>query len=147
MRTSSRFATGVAALVVGVAVALVPTGPAQAATPHCNAQTNIQSRVHPDIYVFAPFWFDPPRDYTGTFNCLLSQGDRGDGVLRLQMSMNWCYGKHLTEDGDFGPLTRSALVSVQRTVGTSADGVYGPKTRAKMKHFGDIFTRNCEYVS
>jgi hypothetical protein len=146
MSITRRLGALVCAAVVGVGLAVVAVSPAEAALRTCNSETNAQSRRDPSLYVFTPFWFDSSVNWTGSFKCQLKQGNTGNGVRRLQQSLNWCYGYHLTEDGIFGPNTRNALVGMQRRVGTSADGIYGPNTRAAMKHFGDIFTRNCEYV-
>jgi peptidoglycan hydrolase-like protein with peptidoglycan-binding domain len=39
----------------------------------------------------------------------------------------------LSIDDNFGRNTETALKAVQRFIGTSADGVYGPNTRNAMK--------------
>ncbi|WP_280402866.1 peptidoglycan-binding domain-containing protein [Nocardia carnea] len=39
----------------------------------------------------------------------------------------------MTPDGKFGPETRSALIASQRSIGTSADGSFGPDTGDYMK--------------
>lgn len=82
---------------------------------------------------------------TKSLNCNLSKGTRGEGVRQLQMTLNECYGPYpasggvkkfstaLVQDGKFGPATEAALKTVQRYVGTTVDGSYGPKTREKMK--------------
>lgn len=40
---------------------------------------------------------------------------------------------NLSVDGDFGPRTEAALKGVQSTIGTAADGGYGPNTRDRMR--------------
>jgi hypothetical protein len=98
-----------AAMAVAGVLVVMSAGPAQAAgLVHCNDESSAQSRTHPDIYVGIPFYSEPWWVGRGTYRCELRQGDRGNGVRRLQMSMNWCYGKGLVEDGIFGPRTRSA---------------------------------------
>jgi peptidoglycan hydrolase-like protein with peptidoglycan-binding domain len=121
----------------------VPSG-SSVPYPHCMTQTRAQTRSDPTTYVFVPS--SPPTDWFGPFECELSKNDSGYGVKRLQMSLNRCYGMRVDEDGRFGPLTQRALISVQRRVGTLADGAYGPKTRAKMLHLDDGATRSCVYV-
>ena len=49
-------------------------------------------------------------------------------------------GINLLQDGKFGPLTRAALVKVQKHHGISADGVYGPQTARTILHKGRAFT-------
>lgn len=74
----------------------------------------------------------PSTRLTGLVNCTLNQGTVGDSVYVLQSALNQCYGKRLVVDGNFGPATRSALISVQAAVGASADGIFGPNTRDKI---------------
>jgi hypothetical protein len=49
-------------------------------------------------------------------------------VERLQIDLNDCYGFHLAVDGEYGPLTASAVRTVQGKEGVSQDGDYGPQT-------------------
>ncbi|MEV6323800.1 peptidoglycan-binding domain-containing protein [Nocardia sp. NPDC051787] len=65
----------------------------------------------------------------GSYSCTLRQGDRGDGVVKLQNNLNRCYSADLAPDGIFGEKTRSALITAQRAAGTAADGIYGPNTK------------------
>ncbi len=39
---------------------------------------------------------------------------------------------HLVQDGQFGPLTREALMTWQREHGLTSDGIAGPATLAKL---------------
>src|SRR5262245_58248653 len=52
-------------------------------------------------------WLEVPGTSSGSSTCFLEQGDNSEAVRALQYSMNRCYGKSLTLDGDFGPATRS----------------------------------------
>jgi hypothetical protein len=65
-------------------------------------------------------------------NCLLYRGNYNDGVGALQGALDYCYGKGLAVDNDFGPLTQAALKQVQYQLHISVDGVYGPQTREAM---------------
>jgi peptidoglycan hydrolase-like protein with peptidoglycan-binding domain len=55
------------------------------------------------------------------------QGSTGSAVKALQRQLN-AHGASLTVDGDFGPLTTSALKSYQSKHGLGVDGIAGPQT-------------------
>jgi peptidoglycan hydrolase-like protein with peptidoglycan-binding domain len=55
--------------------------------------------------------------YTAYKNVILRQGSRGSAVVALQRAL------HVTADGDFGPRTRSALVTFQTLQHISPNGV------------------------
>ncbi|QQR76798.1 peptidoglycan-binding protein [Candidatus Nomurabacteria bacterium] len=57
----------------------------------------------------------------------LSQGSSGTQVVNLQTALGG-----LTADGNFGPLTKAAVVSYQSAHGLTADGVVGPMTAASI---------------
>ena len=57
----------------------------------------------------------------------IKEGARGDGVKRLQKSLN-LYGYKLGVDGNFGPRTDKAVRRFQHVMGISVDGVVGPET-------------------
>ena len=111
------------AAVVGFASALSVVEPASAALPTCTSWLSVvSSNPH-----------DAPSLSNGSVSCQLKRGNSGEGVRALQNSMDMCYNKSLNTDGQFGALTEAALRSVQSSVGTSADGEYGPNTRRAMK--------------
>lgn len=56
----------------------------------------------------------------------VSEGSQGDAVRAVQALLN------LSEDGIFGPQTRSAVLSFQGSRGLSQDGVVGPSTWAAL---------------
>ena len=65
----------------------------------------------------------------------LSKGDQGDDVEEMQQLLIAC-GYSCGEcgaDGSFGNATESALERMQEENGLSVDGVYGPKSRAKLE--------------
>lgn len=64
---------------------------------------------------------------------LLQIGSRGEAVLRLQSELN-AFGARprLALDGEFGPRTRVAVASFQRTHWLVSDGLVGPKTWAML---------------
>lgn len=56
----------------------------------------------------------------------LRRGDRGEDVRALQTALG------IKPDGDFGPMTDSAVRMFQADQGLTADGVAGPKTMAAL---------------
>lgn len=58
---------------------------------------------------------------------LLRAGTRGNAVRELQRQLG------VTIDGIFGPATRAAVIHRQREAGISTDGVVGPETWAVLK--------------
>jgi len=56
----------------------------------------------------------------------LKQGSKGADVMELQTKLG------LTADGSFGPMTKAALMAFQASNGLTADGVAGPITLAKL---------------
>lgn len=112
--------------VLGTAAGLVvvTAGPA-AATPACNS--------HGYIAAYNGSIVDIPMSSSGV-NCHLQQGYSNAAVRVLQNSIVKCYGISIVIDGDFGPRTRAALVTVQKRERISADGEYGPQTRTHMLH-------------
>ena len=68
----------------------------------------------------------------GNSDCILQTGNSNLGVNALQSTLVGCHGKTLAIDGIFGAATGQALRDVQRIIGVTVDGVYGPATRKKM---------------
>ncbi|HEX8001097.1 MAG TPA: glycoside hydrolase family protein [Mycobacteriales bacterium] len=68
----------------------------------------------------------PPPAQRSWFSRTLQQGARGDDVKALQQRL------HIGADGVFGPATKAAVVSFQRSKGLTADGVVGPRTAAAL---------------
>ena len=62
----------------------------------------------------------------------IKMGTKGENAKLLQHNLNQC-GYNLVEDGIFGKLSTAALVRWQHANGLTADGIYGPKSYAKMK--------------
>lgn len=58
---------------------------------------------------------------------VLQQGSSGQAVVTLQNDLDQL-GYNLSQDGQFGPLTRQAVVSFQQNHGLVPDGVVGPLT-------------------
>ncbi|MBQ0854759.1 peptidoglycan-binding protein [Streptomyces sp. NPDC057621] len=125
-RAKSAAAAG--ALLVGLLGGALAGAPsAAAATSPCSYGANIYNKVtNPTSYKYIPY-----STIDGS-NCWLDRGMSNTAVRALQKNLNSCYGYNLVTDGDFGPLTESALITVQKKVGVTADGDYGPKTRSSM---------------
>jgi peptidoglycan hydrolase-like protein with peptidoglycan-binding domain len=62
---------------------------------------------------------------------VLRVGSTGSAVSQLQQALV-NKGYSLSVDGAFGPMTKSAVVSFQRNVGITADGIVGPVTWSKL---------------
>ncbi|GEM_PF-3376500 len=61
----------------------------------------------------------------GTFR----QGSSGQCVRDIQALINYApFGPKLAVDGQFGPITKSAVVKYQKSMRLVADGIVGPKT-------------------
>lgn len=58
---------------------------------------------------------------------VLRQGDKGPAVKALQALLK------IIPDGDFGPKTKEALVTFQKSRGLVADGILGPQTRKALR--------------
>ncbi|MFC6596928.1 peptidoglycan-binding domain-containing protein [Kitasatospora paranensis] len=63
----------------------------------------------------------------------------GSGVWCVQHALNYARGAALTEDGQFGPATKNALVGFQQQHGLQADGVVGPQTGSSLLSNGDPY--------
>ena len=65
---------------------------------------------------------------------LLSFGSEGPDVRAIQDVLNYHIrrGEPLAVDGMFGPKTRARVVEFQSINGLQADGVVGPKTQAEL---------------
>ena len=62
---------------------------------------------------------------------LLRVGSSGTGVRQLQQALA-NRGYSLTVDGAFGPMTKNAVMSFQRSQGIAADGIVGSVTWGKL---------------
>ena len=62
---------------------------------------------------------------------LLSLGDRGPAVIKLQTALN-ANGEHLFVDGDFGRNTQAAVMRFQAAHTLTPDGVVGSATLAAL---------------
>ena len=119
-------------LTTGLVVANAPTASAAAT---CNAgrwfQMDASTRINLD-WIFAPA-------YGGNLWCELRNGNYDNwGVVALQNMLRECYGQtQVALDGDFGPITRTALINAQtwekatdpKDRNIVVDGVYGPQTK------------------
>lgn len=63
---------------------------------------------------------------------VLRQGDSGGHVKTLQILLNKYNGAGLTEDGEFGPATRNAVMAYQKDRKLDVDGVAGAQTWAQL---------------
>ena len=78
------------------------------------------------------------KKYSGKFPTLpsrgyLQKGDTGVQVERLQNFLNWAIGTNLKDDGSFGKLTESAVLTFQDKYDLKPDGLFGSKSLSKAK--------------
>src|SRR5215471_13881677 len=95
-----------AAGICGAAAVVLPATPVFASTPQCNVAIVWQNH-------FAPGNDDGPL----TPSCIMGRGAVSNAVRQMQDDLDTCYGKGLAVDGNFGPLTQTALKQVQSFVG------------------------------
>ena len=63
----------------------------------------------------------------------LKKGSKGENVKTLQRNLNEVLGTNINVDGSFGPNTETTVKAFQKKYGLAVDGIYGPKSAAKMK--------------
>ena len=63
----------------------------------------------------------------------LRRGSKGNGVRWAQWHLNHAAGEKLKVDGDFGVLTKAAVLRFQKKQKLTQDGIVGAKTRAALK--------------
>lgn len=71
-------------------------------------------------------------DALGVAQATLKKGSKGTEVMKLQKNLNEAIDAKLDVDGSFGGKTYDALCTFQTKYGLSVDGIYGPKSEAKM---------------
>ena len=80
----------------------------------------------------------------------LSEGDTGEGVLNLQYYLSYIalFVPSITSvnlDGDFGPATKNAVVSFQKTYGLAQTGIVNRLTWDKIQSVYDGFIKKIDY--
>lgn len=138
-RSRARRATAAvaAAFAVFVVVPVVAAPAAHAALTRCETAAYIWDD-RPDYNWNTHRPYMPVTNNATKWNrCELKYGSGGTGVRALQAALNECHGQSLSVDGDFGNKTRNALIAVQKSLGISADGVYGPTTNYYMRWPGN----------
>jgi peptidoglycan hydrolase-like protein with peptidoglycan-binding domain len=131
-------AVGLAALAMGAA-AITFAAPASAAElARCTTTTEMVRSGHT---IMVP-------TTKGSASCQIGRDFAANTtiVARFQFTMRRCYPNlnlaspysnekvgDLDVDGSFGARSEAALKAVQSSIGTSPDGIYGPKTRDRMK--------------
>ncbi|MDN3029332.1 protein kinase [Streptomyces sp. S.PB5] len=117
--------SAVAVLALGTAATVTYTlrdsAPASAAPPTCEKPAVYEDDAHGRGYTAG---------WSGTWNFTVKRGDGGSQVRELQCLLRYVHG--ITEvgevDGDFGPLTHGAVLTLQNRTGLGADGIVGPQT-------------------
>jgi hypothetical protein len=131
LRKSIRAALAATALGGGL-LAVSPASPANA---------------YPQCTTFAVYHgANVPSTSSGSVTCQMGQGAQSTAVLYLQYTLNYCYNAGLSQDGEFGPKTKAALIRAQAAAHAGQDGVYGPETRSKIMHRGTAPDFGCVRV-
>lgn len=118
-------------------------GAAEAVQMHCNG--SIRNELGNGEYELFP-------SYNGDPQCILSYGDQGLPVTKVQDGLQKCYGQDLGPggvDGFYGDHTKRGVENVQRFKGLPVDGIYGPATWVNGFQFAvydsnDNWTGRCE---
>jgi hypothetical protein len=63
---------------------------------------------------------------------IIKKNDKGEPVIWLQTALNKGMNAGLAIDGNFGPLTETAVKNFQTKNKLVVDGIFGPKSREKM---------------
>jgi hypothetical protein len=76
----------------------------------------------------------PTSPYTGSLpKKTVRSGNKGSDVKAVQGFLNWCMKAGLKKDGICGKKTVSAIKKYQKRYKLKADGIFGPKCKAKAK--------------
>ncbi|KAK4464973.1 zinc D-Ala-D-Ala carboxypeptidase [Cladorrhinum samala] len=118
------------------------------ATAHPTASSDNILAVRADGYCDTPYTrYIAPNSWRISYpslsgssgnNCIMNVGARGSGVKSVQEAINRCYGGNLDADSKYGELTKKEVKKVQQKIGVAQDGIWGPKTGAKMKFWGTL---------
>lgn len=114
---------------------IATAGAASAATPLCNTRNPQEGNISVPYYSAGA---------ASTTSCYLWSGHSAGGVRYLQEALVYCYGQTVSAgkpgvagiDGIFGATTKQALINVQRSLGLTADGKFGPATHNAMRFHG-----------
>lgn len=97
-----------------------------------------------------PYYKSGPK---ASFDCIMKDGSKGDGVHAMQVSLNICHGGGIAEDGKYGPKTKAAVEKAQKEVHVKVDGSWGPVTGAAMNWdaskadpSGHIYAYGCKHA-
>lgn len=139
LRTKAGVSAGVV-LLAGLGAAGITATPATAATYWCN--TTLGRFINADGHQLTNI-----PAYGSTDNCITGKGATGSHVKAIQNALRHCHGRSkVTVDGVFGTITEQELKIVQAKLGgLDDDGVYGPKTRDKLRWLAT--TGNCGTVN
>lgn len=130
MKKMTKLASIGAGLLLAAGMVAVPTAAnaATAGTLSVGTCTTVKTFSAP-----ASKKYTAPVTAGGSRDCRLEQGNQSAAVTRLQQELkSGCESEHnITVDGQFGPATKSALQDAQRSLGLTADGIYGSASASK----------------
>jgi hypothetical protein len=146
-----RFIAAMLLLLTSGTVVAATAAPAQASYPTCYYATLVATPHGAALWPIATRSADRYADVNtrceNKYGNSCSSGSAypcNEAVYFLQQDLNKCYQKGLSLDGQFGNNTYNAVVSVQRSLGLTADGWAGPSTQRWMLHY--IGGTSCEQV-
>lgn len=128
--TRSRMTRLAVVALLAFGATAIPAGAADAATARC---------MYLETTVGYPYITKIPATTDGirTVPCYLSQGmtdtATGGPIRELNFALQRCNLQSPLILATYGSSTVTAIKNVQRAAGLTADGVYGPQTRAAMK--------------
>jgi len=131
MRTRSiRFLLGMLT-VVFAGLLVVPLATAQAAPKGADVKSGETASGEVGAEAIIP----GRCEYTSS-QPTVSIGSSGNAVRQVQCEYNWATtGTNIAIDGQFGPITRSAIIRFQGCVGIATDGVVGPITWSHLNYW------------
>lgn len=76
-------------------------------------------------------------NYNNYSTVTIKLNEKSDIVKHIQGTLNLYFGAGLAEDGVYGKFTEEAVKGVQKKLGVSVDGVFGPKTAKALLKYVD----------
>lgn len=138
---------GLATVLATVVLSLVATPASAATSDECTKSINVV-RLGENLAV--------PANPNGSTACNIGRDEAANSTIvrALQLTLKQCFPAvhiagstslvgSLDVDGSFGPITEAAMKGVQKAIGVSQDGIYGPITRTQMLFRSNDLANRC----